>query len=150
MDKPRLMVALQEFEHVDSLVRLACEMSQGTLHEVIALHVVEVPASLPLDSGDGVLDRQGCKLLAEAQRVARHRFGEEITTRLVRGRDAAHVIVREAQEHKIELLIMGYRQKKSHLAKALMGSTVQYVVEHAPCRVIVEALAIDLPELTVA
>lgn len=146
MKNKKILVAVQDREHVDSLIRLGWEMSKGTQAEVVALHVVELGLGLPLDAGADVLDRPGRELLAEAQRIARHEFGEEISTRLVRGREAGPVIVREAEEQGAELLILGYRPKKSRVAKALLGSTVEYITNHAPCRAIVQVLPFGIAQ----
>ncbi|HEY6270371.1 MAG TPA: universal stress protein [Terriglobales bacterium] len=146
MKNKRILVAVQEREHLESLIRLAWEMSKGTQSEVVALHVVEVGLGLPLDAEAEVLDRPGGELLAEAQRVARYRFGEEILTRLVRGREAGPAIVREAEEQGAELLILGYRPKKSRVAKAFLGSTVEYVTDHAPSRVLVQVLPFGIAQ----
>src|SRR5215471_8887694 len=140
MKNQRIMVALQEVEHVDSLVRLACKMAEGTQSEVVALHIVEVGPGLPLDADADILDHPGKELLAQAHQFAKNQFSKDILTRLVRGREPGPAIVRQAEDQSAEVLILGYRRKKSHMAKALMGSTVEYVIEHAPCRVIVEAV----------
>lgn len=138
MTQKKIMVALQDQEHVEGLVRLACEMARSTAAEVVALHVVEVGPGLPLDAGSDVLDCPGKELLAAAHQVASQEFLIEISTRLVRAREAGPAIVREAEDEGVELVILGYRRKKSHLAKTLLGSAVEYVTKHSPCRVIVE------------
>jgi nucleotide-binding universal stress UspA family protein len=140
MPQTRIMVALQDHEHVEGLVRLACEIGQGTGADVIALHVVEVGLGLPLDADDEVLDRAGKQLLAVAHQVASQKFFKEISTRLVRAREAGPAIVREAEDQAADLIILGYRRKKSRVAKALLGSAVEYVTEHSPCRVIVQTV----------
>jgi nucleotide-binding universal stress UspA family protein len=149
MDKPRIMVALGDVEHMESLVTLACEMSQAMRQDVLVVHVVEVAPALPLDAGTEVLDQPGRQLLATAQQFAQDRFAKRIVTRLIRGREAGPMIVREAEEQGTELLVMGYH-RRSRLAKALLGSTVRYVIEHAPCRVIVEAGPAGSPQSAAA
>ena|SRR5215469_10504177 len=146
MKNKRILVALKEREHVESLIRLATEMSKITPSAVVALHIVEVGPGLPLDADSDILDRPGRELLAEAERAALHLFGEQISTRLVRGREAGPAIVREAEEQGAELLILGYRPKKSRVAKALLGSTAEYATNHAPCRVLVQVLASGIPK----
>jgi len=140
MPETKIMVALQDREHVEGLVRLACEIAQGTNADVIALNVVEVGLGLPLDADDEVLDRGGKQLLALAHQYASQKFFKEISTRLVRAREVGPALVREAEEQGTDLIILGYRRKKSYVARALLGSAVEYVTAHAPCRVIVQTV----------
>lgn len=140
MPQTKIIVALQEHEHVEGLVKLACEMARGTGADLIALHVVEVGPGLPLDADDEVLDRAGKELLALAQQVALQTFLQGISLRLVRAREAGPAIVREAEDQAANLVILGHRRKRSHVAKALLGSAVEYVNQHSPCRVIVETV----------
>lgn len=140
MPQTKIMVAVQDQDHVEGLVRLACEMARGTSADVVALHVVEVGLGLPLDADDEILDHAGHDLLAVARQLASEKFLKEISTRLVRAREAGPAIVREAEDQAAEVIVLGYRQKKSYIAKALLGSAVEYVTEHAPCRVIVQTV----------
>ncbi|HXJ92225.1 MAG TPA: universal stress protein [Terriglobia bacterium] len=140
MPETKIIVALQDREHVESLVKLACEMAQGTGADVTALHVVEVGLGLPLDADDAALDRTGQRLLELAHQAASQKYLKEISTRLVRAREAGPAIIREAEDQAADLIVLGYRRKRSYVAKALLGSAVEYVTKHAPCRVIVQTV----------
>jgi nucleotide-binding universal stress UspA family protein len=136
--KPKIMVALRGGEALESLVSLACQLSVGMDAELIALHVVEIPPATPIEADEEVLDRSGKELLARARRVARG-FSKELGTRLVRARGVGEAIVGEAREQGVELLVMGHHKPHPHpLGEILLGSTVQYVAHHTPCRVIVQ------------
>jgi nucleotide-binding universal stress UspA family protein len=140
MPQTKILVAVQDREHVESLVKLACEMAQGTGADVIALHVVEVGLGLPLDADDAALDRAGQRLLELAHQAASQKCLKVISTRLVRAREAGPAIIREAEDQAADLIILGYRRKKSYVARALLGSAVEYVTEHTPCQVIVQTV----------
>jgi len=137
MTDPKVMVALRDIESVDSLIQLACRLSKGMECQFIALHVVEVTPSLPLDAEAEVLDQPGKEILARARDIAAKCLCAEITTRLVRARNAGEAIVGEASDGHIDLLVMGHR-RKSPLGEILLGSTAQHVARHASCRVIVQ------------
>ena len=139
MGKPKVMVAIRDAGHVDSLVELGCQMSNGLDGDLTALHVVEVGPGLPLDAAAEVLDRMGKAILSRASQVASGKFHKEVTARLVRGREAGISIVAEAKDQGADLLVLGYHPKTS-LSTWLLGSTVEYVARHAPCRVIVQIL----------
>lgn len=137
MNKPKVMVALRDADHVESLVKLACAMAKGMGADLTALHVVEVAPGLPLDADDDVLDRPGKQVLSLARRAASENFFGEVSSRLLRARHAGEAIVGEAKDQGVELLILGYHHK-SGVTEVLLGSTVRYTARHAPCRVIVE------------
>ena len=137
MAKPKVIVALRDLPSVESLVTLACQLSTGMDAQLIALHVVEVPMATPLDAGE-VLDHPGKEILASAKKVA-ERFSRSINTQLLRAREAGEAIVGEARDQGAELLVMGHHKAHPHpLGELLLGSTVQYVTRHAPCRVVVQ------------
>lgn len=135
MGKPKVMVALRDAESIEPLVRLGTDMASLRGTELIVLHVVEVGPGLPLDA-DGIIDQSGRHILACAQQLAES-LGKRTYTLMVRGRQAGPVIVAQAEDHEIDLLIMGYHGSHG-LGEILLGSTVKYVGQHAPCRVLVQ------------
>jgi len=136
--KPKVMVALRDVESIGSLVSLACQLSAGMDAELVALHVVEVPPATPIGADDEVLDHRGKEILAQAQQVAKG-FSRPLDTLLVRARVAGEAVVGEAKDQGAELLVMGHHKPHPHpVGEILLGSTVQYVLHHAPCRVIVQ------------
>ena len=139
MNDAGVLVAIRDPEHVDALVKLACQMAKGTGAELTVLNVVEVAPALPLDADSDLLDRPGKDALERAGKVAWDAFAIKVRTRLVRARDAGAAIVDEARDQQADLLVLGYHGKHG-LGEILLGSTVQYVAAHAPCRVIVHII----------
>jgi hypothetical protein len=101
-------VALRDLESVESLITLAIHLSSSMDAELVALHVVEVPAATPIDAEDEIIDHAGKEILAAAIRVA------EL------------------------LIIGHRRPHPNALTELLLGSTVLHVAHHAPCRVIIQ------------
>ena len=145
MNDAGVMVAIRDPEHVDDLVKLACQMAKGMGAELKVLNVAEVAPALPLDADSDLLDRPGKDALERAGKVAWDAFAMKVRTRLVRARNAGVAIVEEAKDQRADLLVLGYHGKHG-LGEILLGSTVQYVAAHAPCRVIVHII----PTLTKA
>jgi len=136
--KAKLMVALRDPESVESLMTLAVHLSKGMDTELVVLYVVEVPPATPLEADDEVLDHEGKEILAAAKRVA-ERSCKEISTELLRAREAGEAITGEAKDQGVELLIVGHRRPHPNaLTELLLGSTVLYVAHHAPCRVLIQ------------
>lgn len=137
MEKPKVMVALRDTETAGSLTKLACQMASLAGTNLVALHVIEVPPGLPIDVEDPVFERPGQQVLSLARQIASNNFSMHISTKLLRARNAGEAIVGEAEEEGIELLVIGYHHDHG-LAETLLGSTVQHVTHHAPCRVLVQ------------
>lgn len=138
MGKPKVMVAVSDAASVESLVTLACQLSQSMDAELTVLHVVEVPLLTPLEVADETIDHAGKELLTQAQLVA-ERYSEPISTELLRAREVGEAIVGVAKEQGVELLVMGHHKPHSHpISETIWTGTVRYVTHHAPCRVIVQ------------
>ena len=137
MAKTKVLVALRDVQSVESLVALACQVSSGMEAELTALHVVEIPMATPIEADDEVLDHPGHEILEHARKYAAEHFSRPMAAKLLRARQAGEAIVGESQEQEVDTLVMGYHQPHT-LGEILLGSTVQYVVRHAPCRVIVQ------------
>jgi len=136
--KPILMVALGDLESAEGLVTLATQLAKSMNAQLVALHVVEVPAATPLDAQEEVLDHAGKQILEAATRQA-ERSSVRLSTLLLRAREVGEAIVGEARDRGAELLIVGHRRAHpSALGELLLGSTAQFVAHHAPCRVIIQ------------
>ena len=60
--------------------------------------------------------------------------------RLIRGRSAGEEIVAEAERRSTEIIVIGAPPKEiGRRKRAVFGATVDYVLKHATCRVMVTA-----------
>jgi basic amino acid/polyamine antiporter, APA family len=139
---------------VQTAGRLAAEEDEefGEGGAVIeALWVFEVPMALPLDSRvpDSELQRAR-KALARAKAVGEEYEGVEVATAVVRARRAGEAIVREARRRGVEAIVLAAEEPvrtrggvlyggKQGLRDTFVGETTRYVVNKAPCRVVLTA-----------
>jgi APA family basic amino acid/polyamine antiporter len=146
---------------VQTAGRLATEENEdlGEGGAVIeALWVFEVPMALPLDARvpDGELKRAR-RALARAKAVGEEYEGVEVATAVVRARRAGEAIVHEARRRGVEAIVLAAEEKalirggtllggKAGLRDTFVGETTRYVVNKAPCRVILTAAPPQAPD----
>jgi APA family basic amino acid/polyamine antiporter len=117
-----------------------------------ALWMVVVPMALPLDASlpDSQL-KHARQVLARAKAVGEEYTGVQVATAIVRTRRAGYAIVDEARRRGVEAIVLGAEAPslirggtrlggRTPLDSAV-GDVTRYVVEKAPCRVIVTAPA---------
>ena len=90
---------------------------------------------LPLDAALPDQETEANRLLDEARATAAP-YGVRTIDRLERARHAGRAIVEEAERRQSEIIVLG-APRSSH--RQIFGHTVDYVLKHAPCRVMVAA-----------
>jgi len=115
-----------------------------------ALWIFEVPLALPLDASlpEGRLT-EARRALAHAKEVGEEYEGVEVATATVRARRAGQAIVEEARRRGVEVIVLGAEEPSRIRGGAVLGGVgrlenylsdvTRYVVEKAPCRVILTA-----------
>jgi basic amino acid/polyamine antiporter, APA family len=118
---------------------IACRLAADHGAAVTAVAVVEVPVELPLDAHMFEEEEQLKPVLAEASAIAES-YGVSVKAKTLRARAAGEAIVEEARHAASEIIIVSAPRKLRLSRRApAFGSTVQYVLKHAPCRVMVAA-----------
>jgi APA family basic amino acid/polyamine antiporter len=121
----------ESHESVDLAARLAGERRAT----IVALRVIVVPLDLPLDAPLPEEDARADQLLDEARATAEI-YGVRMIDRIVRARNAGRAIVEEAERRQAEIVVLGAPRGRH---RDIFGKTVDYVLKHAPCRVMVAA-----------
>jgi nucleotide-binding universal stress UspA family protein len=118
---------------------IACRLAADRDAVVEAVHVVEMPLELPLDAHMLEEDAEAKRLLRDAAAIG-DLHGVRVEQRIVRGRAAGEAIVAMASTDAVQIIVLdatvhaGVRRR----VRAL-GSTVEFILTHAPCRVLVAA-----------
>jgi nucleotide-binding universal stress UspA family protein len=123
------------------VVKLACDLAKKPKAKIYVVYVVEVKRSLPLDAVIESEMAKAEKILARAEEIASDK-DYEVETALIQGRDAGPAIVDEAMEREVDLILIGFTYKK-RFGVFNLGRVIPYVLEEAPCRVLLcrEAIA---------
>ena len=116
-----------------------------------AVWVFEVPMAMPLDARIPDEDlKRARKALQRAKAVGEEYEGVEVATATVRARSTGEGIVREAKRRGVEAIVLAAEEPtrmrggpllggKRGLYDTFVGQTTRYVVNKAPCRVILTA-----------
>ena len=116
------------------IVRLVAELARLHKAELIAVHVVEIDWTLPLDAdvAGGSEDAQRVLDMAEAVAEKSRQHMEPI---LLQARDVGAALVDEANERRADLLVVGLPYRKRFGGDFAIGRTIPYVLKNAPCAV---------------
>ena len=118
---------------MDFAARLAAERGAS----IAAVSVVTVPLELPLDSQLEEEEARAEEALDAAAAIA-ELYGVRVTGRLVRARHPGRAIVDEALGRQAEIIIMG-APRSDRRRRTIFSETVDFVLKHAPSRVMVAA-----------
>lgn len=129
----RILVGLKTLEQAVELTDLACRAGahQGSL---LLVHVIEVPDVTPLDADLPDLEVKAQKILRAAERVAK-RSRMKVQKLVLRAHWGGTALVETLKDEKMDLAVLGYHHGRS-LGEFLLGTTAQYVANHAPCQVL--------------
>ncbi|HKO75295.1 MAG TPA: universal stress protein [Gaiellaceae bacterium] len=105
---------------------------------VAIVTVIEVPLELPLDGEMPAAELEANDLLDEARALVES-YGVRVVTRLLRARRAGPAIVEDAAGRDAELIVMGGKRGLARGRKPIFGRTIDYVLKHSPCRVLLAA-----------
>ena len=136
----RLLVPVLPGRASDEALDIAAGLAAERGAQITAVSVVEVPLDLPLSAELTAEEEIANRELDEARAIGES-YGVTVITRLVRARNAGPAIVREAERRDSEIVVIGApRRDASSRKRAIFGRTVDHVLKHAPCRVLVTAV----------
>ncbi len=135
----RLLVPVVAGQPSDDALDVACGLAAERGARIVALNVLEVPLGRPLDDDLEELEDAANHELDEAVAIGAS-YGIRVFDRLVRARSAGPAIVEAAERGGTEIIVIGSPRKSlTATQRAVFGRTVDYVLRHAPCRVMIAA-----------
>jgi APA family basic amino acid/polyamine antiporter len=134
-----LLVPVIPGKSSDAAMDVACRLAAERRARIIALNVLEVPLDQELGDHQGEVEDVANAELDEAAAIG-DSYGVRVLTRLERAHAAGPAIVAEADARNAEIIVLGSpRKRMTAHESAVFGPTVDYVLKHANCRVMVTA-----------
>lgn len=135
LERYRVFIPLREFEDED-LVELGARIARARNGELSLLHVVEIPRNLPPKA---IRFRYVDDRIHGLQRLARigERLGVDTRPVVKIGYKVYEIILDTIREEAVNLLVMGWRGERVEGERRVFGSNIDYLIENAPCDVIV-------------
>ena len=129
-----MLVAVEGRSPDRDAVRLACDLLVPQKGNLFIVYVIEVERGLPLDSEIAPATAKGEEVLKEMEQVARpYRFATR--AELLQSRKAGLAVVQEAVDKEVDAIVLGTSYMEQYGSFSL-GETVPYVLQNAPCKVI--------------
>jgi basic amino acid/polyamine antiporter, APA family len=133
----RILVPMKLGPIGEEVLATAIKLAEERGSTVSALHVIAVPLDKPLGADMIEAEERAEASLAEAKLLAaEHRVTVEGNVR--RARSIGEAIVEEARKEGVDLIVMGSSPRWRRQSR-FFSPTVDYVLRHAPCEVMVIA-----------
>ena len=116
------------------IIRLVAEVARHTKAKVVAVHVVEIDWTLPLDADIAGGSEEVQRVLDSAESMA-DEFKVTLDSVLLQARDVGAALVDEATERGADLLVIGLPYRQRFGGEFAIGRTIPYILQNAPCAV---------------
>jgi APA family basic amino acid/polyamine antiporter len=122
----------------DEAMDFACRLAAERRASIVAFTAIDVPLDLPLDAELPEEVREANEQLDEARAIG-DSYGVRVIGRIARTRNIGRAIVDEAIRRNSEIIVMAgpRRVRLQHGRRQIFGDAVDFVLRHAPCRVMV-------------
>ena len=130
----RIVIALNGGPTDSLIIRLVAEHCRQTKASLVAVHVVEIDWTLPLDADIAGRSEEVQRVLDIAEDVAEE-HKQRLEPVLLQARDVGAAIVDEASAQEADLLVVGLPYRTRFGGEFAIGRTVPYVLQNAACTV---------------
>jgi APA family basic amino acid/polyamine antiporter len=122
----------------DEAMDFACRLAAERRASIVAFTAIDVPLDLPLDAELPEEVREANEQLDEARAIG-DSYGVNVIGRIARTRNIGRAIVDEAIRRQSEIIVMAgpRRVRLQRGRRQIFGDAVDFVLRHAPCRVMV-------------
>ncbi len=121
----------------EEMLATAIKLAQERGSAVEALHVIRVPLDASLETPVEPAEQRAAESLEEARALGAEN-GVEVLGETVRARSIGEAIVDEARKRDADLIVLGSAPRWRRQSR-FFSPTVEHVLRHAPCEVLVVA-----------
>ncbi len=130
-----ILVPVNDSPHSERAFRWACQVARSNKARLHALHVIEVPLSLPLEAEITADVDLAEELLFRYERIAHEEKYRGLEAGCLRARQAGAAIVREGEIKQAEMIVVGIPYNRT-MGQCSMGAAASYIFQHAFCQVL--------------
>ncbi len=134
----RILVPMKIGEIGEEMIATAIAIATEQGATVEAITVVRVPRRYPLEGEFPNDVRERANAAMEEARLLGEDNGVEVITEIVRARSIGHAVVEEAIKRDADLIVLGSSPRWRRQSR-FFSPTVDHVLLHAPCEVLVVA-----------
>jgi APA family basic amino acid/polyamine antiporter len=122
----------------DEAMDFACRLAAERRASIVAFTAIQIPLDQPLDAEMPDDVREANEQLDEARAIGAS-YGVTVIGRIARTRNIGRAIVDEAVRRESEIVVMAgpRRVRLQRGRRQIFGDAVDFVLRHAPCRVMV-------------
>ena len=131
----RLLLPVKGGAVDESMLSVANSLIDPRHGHIFALYVIEIPRVYPVDVDLPQEILRGEAVLHEVEEYLK-KAKCPVTAEFLQAREAGSAVVKEAVDREIDLVLMGMSFKRKH-GTFSVGHTVSYVLENAPCPVMI-------------
>lgn len=143
VDYNQILVPVVGTRVSDMMMVLACQLATEKRSSIDGIYVIEVPLNLPLDAKLTV-ERAKAERIMNAAALIASQFKVKFRPHIVPARQAGRAICDMAAELRSEVIILGTMRKR-RIGDRVFGRTSDYVLDHAPCEVILNLVPSSYP-----
>jgi nucleotide-binding universal stress UspA family protein len=130
----RAVIALSGGPSDGRIVRLAIDLARPYRSNLVAVHVVEIDWTMPLDADVAGRSEAVQRILDLAEETAEENH-YSVEAVLLQARDVGAALVDEAAERDADLLVLGLPYRKRFGGDFAIGRTIPYCLKNARCTV---------------
>jgi len=123
------------------LMALAARMAKRQDASLVAIYIIEVPYTLPIEAELPQAERKALDALTAAEEIGR-KAGVDIETRMIRDRQTGSAIVRVAREENASLIVMGTYREHGY-AGAPLAKAIEFVTTHTTTDVLIGVSSVE-------
>ena len=129
----KILVPVAGMPYEDEVIRFAALVARQDKASLLLIYVIEIQRTLPLDAENAPEIERGEAVLQHAEQVAsQNKVRAE--TELLQARVVGSVLMDEANERRVDLVIMGVPYREP-IGEFSLGTTASYIMKNASCPV---------------